>query len=89
MPVDLERSRELIDALTRKGATNPCPRCGNGQFSIVDETTIQIQPDAAVITFEGPVVPVVVTACSRCGYVSMHALGALGVAPHVGAAHAG
>jgi len=26
---------KIIDALDRVGATKPCPRCGNGSFSLV------------------------------------------------------
>lgn len=88
--MDATRRTEMIQALNRKKAYLPCPRCGETQFSVVDESVVQIQSDPNSFVVGGPVIPVVVTACVNCGFVCQHALGTLGVRPLVGElAHAG
>lgn len=70
----------IIQALKSRGATNPCPRCGNSSFSLVDgyfNNLVQDELDGLVIG--GPTVPSVVIACDRCGFLSQHAAGVLGL----------
>ena len=77
-----ERKKEIIKALEERGAKLPCPRCGNQSFALLDgyfNQTIQTELKGMVIG--GPSVPSVVVACSKCGYLSQHALGALGLLP--------
>ena len=81
------RSERLIAALSAKGATKPCPRCGHGHFEVVAESVVQVQTDPRVISIGGTVVPTVVIGCKNCGYLTEHALGTLGMMPEV--AHAG
>lgn len=79
--VDQARSTRIIEALNSKGVNKPCPRCGHLHFSVVAETFIPINNEPNVISVGGPVVPTVIVACSNCGFVTQHALGALGLAP--------
>jgi hypothetical protein len=65
--------------LNKKGVNKPCPRCGHLHFGVVAETTIPINSDPKVVTLGGPVVPTVIIACGNCGFVTQHALGALGL----------
>ena len=72
--------KKIIKAMQDRGATKPCPRCGNGNFTLLDgyfNQTIQMELTGMVIG--GPSVPSAVIACSRCGYLSQHALGVLGL----------
>lgn len=73
------RQRDLIiDALTERGATNPCPRCGNHDFSVADGLFAHgVQSDLQSFSLGGETIPVAVTVCVRCGYVSEHAMGVL------------
>jgi predicted nucleic-acid-binding Zn-ribbon protein len=74
--------QKIIKALQDRGATRPCPRCGNSNFTLIDgyfNQTIQTELKGMVIG--GPSVPSVVVACNRCGYLSQHALGVLGLLP--------
>lgn len=87
--MDQDRRKVMIDALNKKGANRPCPRCGHLQFSLVEETVVSLQPDPSAFVTGGPIIPVVVTACNNCGLVCQHALGVLGVTPMVGAENAG
>jgi ribosomal protein S27AE len=76
--MDNERQQELIKKLTEKGAILPCPRCGNGNFSVIDGygyQTLQDVPRGFVIGGKG--IPTVITACNNCGFLAFHALGAL------------
>jgi ribosomal protein S27AE len=82
------QAQEVIKALREKGVKLPCPRCGNGHFTLLDGffnqpvSTADWSPASQAMAFSsGPTVPSVVTACTRCGFVSQHALGALGLLP--------
>jgi len=80
-----EEKQRIIKALEERGAKLPCPRCGNQQFTLVDgyfNQTIQTELKGMVIG--GPSVPSVVVVCTRCGYMSQHALGTLGLLPKEG-----
>ena len=77
-----EEKEKIIKVLDERGAKLPCPRCGNNNFTLLDgyfNQTIQTELKGMVIG--GPSVPSAVVACSRCGYLSQHALGALGLLP--------
>ena len=77
-----EQKEEIINALIEKGVKLPCPRCGNNNFTLLDgyfNQTIQTELKGMVIG--GPSVPSIVVACTRCGFLSQHALGVLGLLP--------
>ena len=78
--MDQKSKDDVIKRLKEKGVTLPCPRCGSSSFSLLDgyfnETIQSMLPG---IVLGGPTVPSVATACSRCGFLSQHALSALGL----------
>lgn len=77
-----EQKERIIKALEERMAKLPCPRCGNQHFTLLDGYFNQtIQTELKGIVLGGPSVPSAVVACSRCGYLSQHALGALGLLP--------
>lgn len=85
MIIKEEEKQRIIKALEEHGASLPCPRCGNQQFTLLDgyfNQTIQTELKGMVIG--GPSVPSVVVVCTRCGYMSQHALGVLGLLPKEG-----
>ncbi len=81
-----EQANEVIQALQSRGATRPCPRCGNAHFTLLEGFFNQplsgdlTTPPGTMGFSSGPTVPSVVTACARCGFLSQHALGVLGLA---------
>ena len=80
-----DEKQRIIQALEERGAKLPCPRCGNQQFTLVNGYFNQtIQTELKGIVIGGPSVPSIVVACTRCGYLSQHALGALGLLPKEG-----
>ncbi|MFA5877711.1 MAG: hypothetical protein WC880_05135 [Candidatus Paceibacterota bacterium] len=75
-----ETKQHIIDELEKRKAVLPCPRCGNKNFSILDGYFVQtIQDDYKGITLGGQVVPSIAVACTRCGFLSQHALGVFGL----------
>jgi ribosomal protein S27AE len=81
--MDEEQRKQIAKALVDRGVNRPCPRCGNTSFSIVDgyfNPSLQRELSGALI-IGGPTVPTVITACNRCGFLSQHALGVLGLLP--------
>jgi hypothetical protein len=82
-----EQAREVIQALRARGVTLPCPRCGNNDFTLLEGFFNQpvsgdLTAASGTMAFSsGPTVPSVVTACSKCGFLSQHALGVLGLLP--------
>lgn len=77
--MEQKRLDEVIYALTERGVTLPCPRCGHGKFSVVGETLIPLQSDPNVFAIGGPSVPAVIVACDKCGYIAQHATAPLGL----------
>ena len=73
----------IITILTEKGAVKPCHRCGRNKFELLDGyRRIALQDDfQGGFVIGGPSVPAVCVACSNCGAVTSHALGALGLLP--------
>lgn len=75
-----EKKQEIIKALEERGVKLPCPRCGNEDFTLFDGYFNQpLQAHFKGMALGGLSVPSVVVACTRCGYLSQHALGALGL----------
>ena len=77
-----EQKEKIIEALRRKGAIFPCPRCGNNGFSLIDGYIIQsVQPRLKGVVIGGPSIPCANVVCMQCGFLSQHALGSLGLLP--------
>lgn len=82
--ISAEQKQRIIDALDKAGARLPCPRCGNNNFTLLDGYFNQpVQTELGGLVLGGPSVPSVVVVCSRCGFLSQHALGALKLLPKV------
>ena len=83
--MDKKTKDEIAKRLTERGAVLPCPRCGNNNFSVIDGYFNQtLQDDLQGVVIGGPSVPMAVVACNRCGFLSQHALGVLGLLPNRG-----
>ena len=71
-----------LKPLPNAGANLPCPRCGNDDFTLLDGYFNQIiQDEPRGIVLGGRTIPSIVIACKRCGYLSQHAVGVLGLLP--------
>ena len=77
-----DQKDKIIKALMERGANLPCPRCGNNAFTLLDGYFNQIiQNEPKGIVLGGRTIPSIVIACKRCGYLSQHAVGMLGLLP--------
>ena len=75
-----EQARTIISSLEKKRCKNICPMCGNKKFELIPGIFINvIQELVGDIYLEGPSVRVVVLVCDRCGFVSQHSVGKLGL----------
>jgi len=66
-----------IKELEKRGAILPCHRCGSKSFSIIEQYsyfTIQEKPMGVVLG--GTTIPLILVACSNCGAITPHAIGA-------------
>ena len=80
MSLSKEGRQEIVEKLRDRGASLPCPRCGNTHFQLLDGYFNQpLQPAFDGLYLGGTSIPSVVIACDRCGFLSSHALGALGL----------
>jgi hypothetical protein len=75
-PAQLARIRAR---LIEKKVTGPCPRCAHPEFVVLDRVANpSLYDDLEDPTFSSITIPSIVTACSRCGFLSLHAIGTLG-----------
>ncbi len=66
--------------LKEKNVKLECPMCGNKDFILVDgyfKFTLQTTIKGTIIG--GPSIPAIGVICSNCGFISNHAIGALGL----------
>jgi predicted nucleic-acid-binding Zn-ribbon protein len=75
------RSERIVETLKERGAVKPCPRCGTERFEVVAETSVVMPGGVPNSPREDRFVPVVMIACKNCGWLSQHALVALGMMP--------
>lgn len=75
---NLDKER-IIKALETKGANKPCHRCGSHTFSLLDKHSyMRLIDDWDNVTYGGEMitVPVFLIACTNCGAITPHAVGA-------------
>lgn len=78
-----EKQRIILELNKRFGSSGiKCPMCGNNHFIIGDGYfNTFIQGDLKQTTLGGPSIPSIPVICGNCGFISMHALGVLGLLP--------
>lgn len=76
-----ELAQRVVQRLEERGAVQACPRCANRNCTLAEGfTNLQIQSTlASSLTIGEGEIPCVVTVCTKCGYTTHHALGALGL----------
>lgn len=76
----IDRKKLTIEKLEKKGATEKsCSRCGSHKLTLVGECIIVLQNNPNAFAIGGQGIPVTMVACSDCGNIWQHALGALGM----------
>ena len=80
-----EEKDKIKKALDERQAKNPCPRCNNEKFFLTEGYFVQsLQKEAKGMVIAGAGLPSVIVICTRCGFMSQHALGALGLLEDIG-----
>jgi hypothetical protein len=74
------QQQAVVDTLNMRGVSNKCPRCVPGLMTLVDNfVSFSVNPDPGAVVLGGMNVPAAILACSNCGWLDFHALGALGL----------
>lgn len=77
-----DQKKEIVQALTSKGVKAICPMCGNNQFAIADGYFNNLLNESLEsFRIGGPSIPSIPIVCKRCGFISQHSLGVLGLLP--------
>ena len=78
-----EKQRIILELNKRFGSSGiKCPMCGNNHFIIGDGYFNSfMQDDIRSLNLGGPSIPSIPIICDRCGFISSHALGVLGLLP--------
>ena len=77
--LSLEEHDAVRKWLTERGATRPCPSCGNEQWSVGDRLALLSTwaPNGPFVIGAG--YPVVVLVCSRCTFMRTHSAISIGI----------
>lgn len=77
-----DRQKATIqEVLRQKGFGPSCPMCRNTSWQLHDDlvhSPVTVL-GAAIMQVGGPVIPMAQLICTNCGFVSHHAVGALGI----------
>lgn len=78
-----EKQRIILELNKRFNSSGiKCPMCGNNHFIIGDGYFNSfMQDDFRNLNIGGPSIPSIPIICDRCGFISSHALGVLGLLP--------
>ncbi len=80
--MNLQHKEAIIKALEEKNVSLPCPRCNSSNFQVIGQTTLSMSENPRVVSLGGAVTPAALITCSQCGFITLHALGALGHKPN-------
>lgn len=76
-----DEKKKAVEALTKKNVKTQCPMCGNNNFILAEgyfNHTMQGNLNEGIL-LGGPSIPTVGIICTKCGFISQHALGVLGL----------
>lgn len=83
-----EFRKKLIDRLAERGfGQKPCPMCDNNEFQLVGEGYANILLQTEYFAHPGiqlgKSAPCAMLGCRKCGFVSLHSIGLLGLMEEV------
>lgn len=72
--------RTIMESLQSKGVRLQCPMCGNNNWTLADDLVIGTAFTlGGGMALGGAHIPMCQLVCNTCGFVSHHAVGALGI----------
>lgn len=84
MAWSVEYQRAVEERLQRLDANRACHRCGNPQHHVLPGfVSPMLQTEPANLIVGSPQVPCVAVVCAKCGALTTHALGVIGMMPVV------
>ncbi|MGH3888196.1 MAG: hypothetical protein ACRDSZ_16800 [Pseudonocardiaceae bacterium] len=84
MTLTTAQQEQIVRRLRELGATLPCPRCAAASFSLVKElSVVPVDPEASAVRVDRLTLPAVLLMCNQCGFLSSHALAALGLVEEI------
>lgn len=79
-PMNQEQKNKIANELNKRISILKCPMCQHGSFVMLDGYVLQpVSENLKSITIGGSSIPMTAIVCNNCGYVSFHALGAIGM----------
>lgn len=66
--------QNIANKLTEKGVSKACPRCPSFNFEVVGQTQVSLTENLNVFSLGGTIIPAVIVACSKCGFLTFHAI---------------
>ena len=84
--ISQEEKNKIAEKLNKRFADHglKCPMCGNTSFTLADGYFSNvIQDNLRRQILGGPSIPAIPIICDKCGFISMHALGTLGLLPPI------
>ena len=82
--ISQEEKNRIAERLNQRFAGHgvKCPMCGNNSFALADGYFLNvIQDNFNGFEIGGHAIPAIPIICDNCGFISMHALGTLGLLP--------
>lgn len=82
--ISQEEKQKIVQELNKKFSSSgvKCPMCGNTHFIIAGGYfNTFLQDNLKDFSMGGPSIPSIPIICNKCGFISMHALGFLGLLP--------
>ena len=75
-----ERQKKELTSTLQTKIHGECPMCRQRQWTLADEVVGAVSAAlSGGLGLGGPYVPMIQLVCANCGFVSHHAVGALGV----------
>jgi hypothetical protein len=72
--------RQIVMAALNARGVRACPLCANNGWTLGEElVTASTTSLAGGMVIGGPTIPMIQLVCNRCGFVSHHAVGVLGI----------
>lgn len=77
-----EEKKKIADELAKRQPVLKCPMCQHNSFIMADGYfNNSMQNDLSSFNIGGQSIPTIAIICSKCGFVSQHAIGILGLLP--------
>lgn len=81
MSIPQEQRERIVQELDKRGVNNRCPRCAENRLTLLDDYACPVTVNESMGINLGQIIPCAAILCVNCGYVTLHALGILGLVP--------